>query len=194
MRNTHLDLIDRLKKLYKYLRDEMWSKRNRELPLDELIFDRWEKARRLGFGKGTSVYHNSYIYGNVKVGENTWIGPFTVLDGEGILEIGDSCSISSGVQIYTHNSVKWAISGGKEFYEKKTVKIGNCCFIGANSVIKDGVSIGDHSVVGACSFVNKEVPPYSIVAGTPAKIVGNVVVDDKGNISFKYNKEQPANQ
>ena len=194
MRNTHLDLIDRLKKLYKYLRDEMWSKKNRELPLDELIFDRWEKARRLGFGKGTSVYHNSYIYGNVKVGENTWIGPFTILDGEGILEIGDSCSISSGVQIYTHNSVKWAISGGKEFYEKKTVKIGNCCFIGANSVIKDGVSIGDHSVVGACSFVNKEVPPYSIVAGTPAKIVGNVVVDDKGNISFKYNKEQPANQ
>ena len=194
MRNTHLDLIDRLKKLYKYLRDEMWSKKNRELPLDELIFDRWEKARRLGFGKGTSVYHNSYIYGNVKVGKNTWIGPFTVLDGEGILEIGDSCSISSGVQIYTHNSAKWAISGGKEFYEKKTVKIGNCCFIGANSVIKDGVSIGDHSVVGACSFVNKEVPPYSIVAGTPAKIVGNVVVDDKGNISFKYNKEQPANQ
>ena len=194
MRNIHLDLIDRLKKLYKYLRDEMWSKRNRELPLDELIFDRWEKARRLGFGKGTSVYHNSYIYGNVKVGENTWIGPFTVLDGEGVLEIGDSCSISSGVQIYTHNSVKWAISGGKEFYEKKTVKIGNCCFIGANSVIKDGVSIGDHSVVGACSFVNKEVPPYSIVAGTPAKIVGNVVVDDKGNISFKYNKEQPAIQ
>ena len=192
MRNTHLDLIDRLKKLYKYLRDEMWSKKNRELPLDELIFDRWEKARRLGFGKGTSVYHNSYIYGNVKVGKNTWIGPFTVLDGEGILEIGDSCSISSGVQIYTHNSVKWAISGGKEFYEKKTVKIGNCCFIGANSVIKDGVSIGDHSVVGACSFVNKEVPPYSIVAGTPAKIVGNVVVDNKGNISFKYNKEQPA--
>ncbi len=194
MRNTHLDLIDRLKKLYKYLRDEMWSKKNRELPLDELIFDRWEKARRLGFGKGTSVYHNSYIYGNVKVGENTWIGPFTILDGEGILEIGDSCSISSGVQIYTHNSVKWAISGGKEFYEKKTVKIGNCCFIGANSVIKDGVSIGDHSVVGACSFVNKEIPPYSIVVGTPAKIVGNVVVDDKGNISFKYNKEQPANQ
>jgi len=148
----------------------------------------------LGFGKGTSVYHNSYIYGNVKVGENTWIGPFTVLDGEGILEIGDSCSISSGVQIYTHNSVKWTISGGKEFYEKKTVKIGNFCFIGANSVIRDGVSIGDHSVVGACSFVNKEIPPYSIVVGTPAKIVGNVVVDDKGNISFKYNKEQPANQ
>ena len=194
MRNTHLDLIDRLKKLYKYLRDEMWSKRNRELPLDELIFDRWEKARRLGFGKGTSVYHNSYIYGNVKVGKNTWIGPFTVLDGEGTLEIGDSCSISSGVQIYTHNSVKWAISGGKEFYEKKTVKIGNSCFIGANSVIRDGASIGDHSVVGACSFVNKEIPPYSIVVGTPAKIVGNVVVDDKGNISFKYNKEQPANQ
>ena len=194
MRNTHLDLIDRLKKLYKYLRDEMWSKRNRELPLDELIFDRWEKARRLGFGKGTSVYHNSYIYGNVKVGKNTWIGPFTVLDGEGTLEIGDSCSISSGVQIYTHNSVKWAISGGKEFYEKKTVKIGNFCFIYANSVIRDGVSIGDYSVVGACSFVNKEIPPYSIVIGTPAKIVGNVVVDDKGNISFKYNKEQPANQ
>ena len=48
----------------------------------------------------------------VTVGAGTWIGPNTLLDGTGGLSIGASCSISAGVQIYTHDSVMWALSGG----------------------------------------------------------------------------------
>ncbi len=59
------------------------------------------------------------------------------------LEIGDNCSISAGVQIYTHDTVKWAISGGVEQAERAPVRIGSNCYIVLNTVVSKGVSIGD---------------------------------------------------
>ena len=54
------------------------------------------------------------VIGDVKVGSHTWIGPNVILDGSGGgLEIGDYCSIDAGAQIYTHDTVMWAISGGQ---------------------------------------------------------------------------------
>lgn len=147
------------------------EKYNRVLPIAELFQDRWEKARFLNFGKGTSVYDNSYIFGNVKVGENTWIGPFTILDGSGDLIIGSNCSISAGVQIYTHDTVKWAISGGQEGYEYEKVIIEDNCYIGPNTIIAKGTHIQKGTIVGANSFVNKSFPKNSKIAGTPAKLI-----------------------
>ena len=77
--------------LYDKLRAGMRQRWQRDLPLEELLFDRWERARSLGFGEGTSIYHNSYVYGDVKVGKHTWVGPYTLLDGSGGLAIGDYC-------------------------------------------------------------------------------------------------------
>lgn len=162
--------IETLKKLYQVLRGDIQKKFQRDLPLAELLFDRWERAETLGFGKGTSIYHSSYVYGDVVVGENTWIGPFTILDGTGGLKIGSFCSISAGVQIYTHDSVKWAITGGKASYEHAPVRIGDRCYIGPNSVISKGVSIGDESIIGAGSLVLSDIPPKSKAWGCPAKI------------------------
>lgn len=146
-------------------------KYNRVLSMNETLTDRWEKARFLGFGKGSSVYDSALIFGDVKVGENTWIGPFTVLDGSGGLQIGRNCSISAGVQIYTHDSVKWAVSGGKEQYEYAPVVIEDHCYIGPNVVIARGVTLGKGSVVGCNSFVNQSFPPNSKIGGTPAKLL-----------------------
>ena len=162
--------IETLKKLYQVLRVDMQKKFQRDLPLAELLFDRWERAETLGFGKGTSIYHSSYVYGDVSVGENTWIGPFTILDGTGCLKIGSFCSISAGVQIYTHDSVKWAITGGKASYDHAPVKIGDRCYIGPNAVISKGVSIGDESIIGAGSLVLSDLPPKSKAWGCPADI------------------------
>jgi acetyltransferase-like isoleucine patch superfamily enzyme len=164
---------------------EKWQ---RDLPFEELLFDRWARARSLGFGARTSVYHSCYVYGRVKVGHDTWIGPFTVLDGTGELKIGDYCSISAGVQIYTHNSVKWAVTAGQEPYDKQPVTIGNYCFIGPNSVVKNGVTIGEHCVIAAMSFVNQNIPPRRIAAGVPAKVIGRVIVR-KGKATFEYFKK-----
>ncbi len=150
-------------------RNNIKLKFNRVLPLNELLTDRWEKAKYLGFGKGTSIYDSSLVIGEVKVGENTWIGPFTVLDGSGKLEIGSNCSISAGVQIYTHDTVQWAITGGKEPYEYAKTIIGNNCYVAPNCIISKGVILGDGCIVGANSFVNKSFSEGSKIAGNPAK-------------------------
>lgn len=150
------------------------KKYNRFLPLGDYFIDRWEKARFMGFGKNTSVYDNVVIIGDVKVGDNTWIGPNVILDGSGGLEIGSNCSISAGVQIYTHDSVKWAISGGKEKYEYSKTIIEDNCYIGPYVIITKGVRIGKGSVIGAFSLVNKDIPPSSKAFGIPAKVIEKI--------------------
>jgi acetyltransferase-like isoleucine patch superfamily enzyme len=141
------------------------------LPFAEVLFDRWERAVALGFGKGTSIYDSCLVFGDVKVAENTWIGPNTILDGTGGLEIGSNCSISAAVHIYSHDTVKWAVSGGKEPYEYAPVKIGNNCYIGPQTIIASGIELGAGCIVGANSFVNHSFPPNSKIAGNPAKII-----------------------
>lgn len=166
-----LDLLQQLEELKNELGNHFHLDFNRSLPTTDLLFDRWERAKSLGFGKGSSIYDSAYVFGNVQVGENTWVGPFSILDGSGDLKIGSNCSISAGVQIYSHDSVQWATSGGQAPYEYSPVSIGNNCYLGPNVVISSGVSLGDGCVVGANSFVNKSFPSGSKIAGTPAKLI-----------------------
>jgi len=164
-------MLKKMLKLFYKLREKKRKKHQRVLPFGDYFSDRWEKAKYLGFGEGSSVYDNVVIIGDVKVGKNTWIGPNVILDGSGGLQIGSNCSISAGVQIYSHDSVNWAISGGIKDYEYGSTKIGNNCYIGPNSIITKGVNIGDGSIVGAGSFVNKSWPADSRIAGAPAKSI-----------------------
>jgi len=115
-------------------------------------------ANSRGFGKNTRMYSSCLLLGDVKVGENVWIGPWTILDGSGGgLVIGSNCSISAGVHIYTHDSVAWALSGGKADYNKAPVKIGDNCYIGPHAVICRGVTIGDGCIIGAHALVDKDM-------------------------------------
>lgn len=182
------ELAQLLRTLYAETDDRLREDFNRSLPFQDGMFDRWERANRLGFGNGASIYNSALIFGDVHVGEHTWIGPFTVLDGSASpLTIGTYCSISSGVHIYTHDTVRWSLSRG--MCEKRTgpVTIGDGVYIGPQSIIELGLTIGQQSIVAANSFVDKDVQPRTIVAGTPAKRIGTVV-GEGSDISFKFER------
>lgn len=166
-------LLKKLIEIFFSKRKAVKKEYDRVLPVGDYLSDRWEKANYLGFGEGSSVYDNVLVLGDVKVGKNTWIGPNVVLDGSGGLEVGANCSISTGVQIYTHNSIKWATSGGKDAYEYAKTIIEDNCYIGPNVIIQKDVKIGKGSIIGANSLVNKDIPPNSKAFGTPVKIQGS---------------------
>jgi acetyltransferase-like isoleucine patch superfamily enzyme len=176
-------LVEAARRIIAELQRDTRERWRRDLPLEELLGDRWERARQLGFGEGASIYQSSYVYGDVSVGRGTWIGPFTLLEGAGGLSIGSHCSISAGVQIYTHDSVRWALSGGVAEYERAPVAIGDCCHIGANAIVLKGVTIGDHCVIGAGSLVNRDIPPYTVAFGTPCRPAGRIEVGADGSIA-----------
>jgi acetyltransferase-like isoleucine patch superfamily enzyme len=143
---------------------------NRRVPFGDLITERAENAAQYGFGEGTTMYDSVLVLGDVKVGRDCWIGPNVILDGSGGgLVIGDHCSIDAGAQIYTHDSVQWALSGAA--YEHAPTRIGSHCFIGPNAVIAKGVTVGDRVTIGALSFVNCDIPAGAVAVGAPARVV-----------------------
>ncbi|WP_422445184.1 MULTISPECIES: acyltransferase [unclassified Endozoicomonas] len=151
------------------------SQYDRVLPFGDCVVDRWAKAELLGFGEGSSIYDSSLVYGDVRVGKHTWIGPHTILDGSGgQLTIGSNCSISAGVQIYTHDTVQRTITGGKNSIEIADTSIGNDCYIGPNTVIVKGVKIGDKVIIGANSLVLNDIPSLKKAFGTPCKVYSDV--------------------
>lgn len=172
--------------LHQRLRAEMAERFDRDLPLQDLLGDRWERARHLAFGEGTSIYASAYVYGDVQVGSGTWIGPNVVLDGSGGLRIGSGCDVSAGVQIYSHDTVERVLSEGRAEIARSAVAIEEHCHIGAGAVIARGVTVGHHSVIGACAFVNRDIAPYSVVAGVPARRIGRVVIAADGVVSLVY--------
>jgi acetyltransferase-like isoleucine patch superfamily enzyme len=163
-------LISLLKAARRLLAEQLRSQFARKVSFGDLITDRWENARELGFGEGTSCYDNVLVIGDVKVGKNVWIGPNVILDGSGGLSIGDHVSISAGVQIYTHHTVRWAQSHGEMPPERAPVVIGSGVYIGPNTVIQKGVTIGDGAVIGAMSLVTRDVPGGARAWGVPAKL------------------------
>lgn len=159
------------------LRRRLKAKFNRHVPTGTLLHDRWDLARDLGFGEGTSVYDECLVLGDVKVGRHCWIGPYTVLDGlHAELRIGDHVDIGCSAQVYTHNTIERALTGHRAPLFARATTIGNCCFIAPQATIGPGSVIGDHSFVAAGSYVAGAFPPYSYIAGNPAQVVGTVEI------------------
>jgi acetyltransferase-like isoleucine patch superfamily enzyme len=165
-----MTLLDELRALLNELQREKMQQFKRRVSVGDLLTDRWEIARQYGFGEGTSCYDNVLVIGDVKVGKHTWIGPNVILDGSGGLEIGDYCSISAGVGIYTHHTMRWATSMGKAEPDRAPTRIGSGVYIGPNAIAQMGITIGDRAVIGAMAFVNRDVPPGAHAYGIPARI------------------------
>ncbi|MCL2807157.1 MAG: acyltransferase [Coriobacteriia bacterium] len=173
--------------LLRVLRQQMRERYHRMVPTGELLFDRFSKAAELGAGTASSVYDSSLVLGEVEIGENVWVGPNTILDGyHAKLSIGNWVTIAAGVCIYTHDSSKRYLSGGRDTGTTGAVTIGDCSVIGTLAVINPGVTIGKHCLIGSHALVNKDIPDNSIALGVPAKVVGRVNVSTNGSVKYDW--------
>lgn len=111
------------------------------------------------------------------------IGDNALLDARMGLEIGENVNLSSNVQIYTlqhdHRDPYFSCQENK----KMSVEIGDRVWLGCNVIVLPGVAIGEGAVCCAGAVVTKDVPPYSIVAGIPAKVIGQRTHDLKYEFS-----------
>ncbi|WP_186757022.1 acyltransferase [Echinicola salinicaeni] len=109
----------------------------------------------------------------LKVGNNSSIGPYAYIGCSGYIEIGNNVMMSPRVSIYSENHNFG--DTGQPMIEQGVTRsyaiIEDDCWIASNSIILAGVTVGKGSIVAAGSVVTKDVPPYSVVGGNPAKVI-----------------------
>ncbi|WP_165905081.1 acyltransferase [Parashewanella curva] len=134
-----------------------------------------EPGRKISIGDKCMIAADSFIHGPITLGNEVAINHGCSIDGgkEGIT-IGNKTRIANNVTIYAFNH---GMSPDSPIYQQavtsKGVVIGDDVWIGAQAGIVDGVTIGNHAVVGMGAVVTKDVPNYAIVAGNPAKVIGD---------------------
>lgn len=121
------------------------------------------------------IMHNSILSGDNQIGDYTYIG-FNCIITQSV--VGRYCSIANNVSIGIGEHKINRVSTSSLFYENpfETLTqgeciIGNDVWIGSNAVIRRGVKIGNGAIIGANSFVNKDVNDFEIVGGLPAKLI-----------------------
>lgn len=133
-------------------------------------------TKNIEIGESSKIMPGAKIIpqqGYIKIGKNCTVQYGCLLYGIGGLEIGDDTRIAAYTVITPMNHV-FADAKIPIRLQGETalgIKIGSDVWIGTNVKIMDGVSIGDGSVIGAGSVVTKDIPPYSIAVGTPAKVI-----------------------
>jgi maltose O-acetyltransferase len=122
-------------------------------------------------GKGSTIHTKARFYDprNIVIGEDTIVGEGAVLDGRARLTIGDHIDIATEVMIYNSQH---DIEDENFTAIDKPVVIEDYVFIGPRTIILPGVTVGRGAIVAAGAVVTKDVPPYAIVGGVPAKIIG----------------------
>ena len=147
-------------------------------------------------GENTKVWHFSHVLSGAQIGKDSVLGQNVNVGSRAI--IGNGVKIQNNVSVYDDVIIEDDVFCGpscvftnvinprafverKNEYKKTIVKKG--ASIGANATIVCGVTIGEYALVGAGSVVTKDVPPYSLVYGAPARVMGRV--DKEGNIVVK---------
>ena len=153
-------------------------------------------------GKGSLVMHGSILHvynfrdiphSGIWIGEDSLIGEFNVIRGQGGVKIGNRVYTSPMVQIIAVNHVfndkrRPFISQG---ITAEGIVIEDDVWIGSNAVVTDGVTIGKGSVVAAGSVVTRDVSPHTVVAGVPARVIREIgdSVDTRPDTKVFYREE-----
>ncbi len=136
---------------------------------------------RLEVGEGALFEPNVWITApgraRVRIGPGTFLNQSVMIAAQELVEIGEHCMLANGcfVSDASHRyddpdkPVPW-----QGFTSKGPTRIGANCWLGAHVVVTSGVSIGERCVIGAGSVVTSDIPPFSIAAGAPARVLKSV--------------------
>jgi serine acetyltransferase len=130
----------------------------------------------VAIGRGTRILHDCFLAAEegdtLTIGEDVFISQHTTVSGS--VTIGRDTLIAGFVTIIdaTHVTDDPALPVRVQGGRKRPIDIGLDVWIGAGCVILQGVRIGDHAVIGANSTVTRDVPPWSVAAGSPARVIG----------------------
>jgi acetyltransferase-like isoleucine patch superfamily enzyme len=140
-------------------------------------------------GENTFVMHHAELHvynfrdlphAGIKIGQDSLIGEFNVLRGQGGIHIGDRVYTSPFVQMAAVNHV--FTDPARPFVEQgitaQGIVVEDDVWIGAGAIIADGVRVGCGAVVAAGAVVTHDVPAHTVVAGIPAKILRSITMDD----------------
>ena len=120
------------------------------------------------------ILHNCKNYSNLIIGNNCHIGKNCFFDLRDKVVIEDNVVISMHCTFITHIDMNKSDLSNLYSAISLPIRIENNCYIGANSTILKGVKLGRKSFVAACSLVNKNIEPYTMVGGVPAKTIKNL--------------------
>lgn len=108
----------------------------------------------------------------IEIGDDTYIGPRSILGAAAALRIGRRCQIGANVSFIAESHL---FAEGDEIFSqgvsRNGITIGDDCWIGNNAVILDGVEIGPGSVVGAATVVTRSLPARAVAVGAPARVI-----------------------
>ena len=131
--------------------------------------------RRVKIGNNFKIYENCIIAigkGEIMIGDNGLLGVGSYINcGNEKLMIGNGVAIAPFCKIFTYSHHYQSSEGVINSYKTGDVIIEDDVLIGANTVILPGITIGRSSIIAANSLVNKDVEPYSIVGGSPARFI-----------------------
>jgi acetyltransferase-like isoleucine patch superfamily enzyme len=117
--------------------------------------------------------HLTEVGKGVEIGDNTYVGPYCVIGGGGGVVIGRDVTLGAGVDILAENhrfeDILQPIN--RQGVTRRGIVIEDDCWIGNRAIVLDGVRIGRGSVVGAASVVTRDLPPGSVAAGNPARVI-----------------------
>lgn len=118
-------------------------------------------------------FHVDYGY-NISIGDHSFLNHHVYLMDGAPINIGQYCFIGPFTGMYTNQHPLNATERNKGLEKALPITIEDNVWIGAQVTILGGVTIGEGSVIGAGSVINKDVPPYSVVAGLPARVIKTI--------------------
>ena len=144
---------------------------------ENLFIDEFAKIHEpelVSVGDNVAIHHGVFIYPEgyeIEIGSDTHFAPYGILYGP--LSVGNKCAIAGHVVLassaHTHALVD--VPFVDQPLDKRKITIEDNVWIGANAVVTPGITIGTGSIIGAGAVVTKDVPPYSVMGGVPAKLI-----------------------